>query len=112
MIVKFKENLEALVLAALAEGPAHGYEIAKRIRQHGGRHFQCGDSRLYPVLHRLEQKGALHSRWEMQEGVPNRKVYELSEEGAGLLQHHQQEWQAFSSAVSGLLKPLQEVSYA
>ncbi len=109
--MKFREDLEALVLASLAHGPAHGYEIAKRIRGHGGRLFNCGDSRLYPVLHRLEQGGALVSRWEMQEGVPNRKVYELSEEGKGLLSRHQQEWTDFSKAVSGLLNPMQEVRH-
>lgn len=106
--MKFKESLDALALAALAQGPAHGYEVAKRIRSQGGRRFQCGDSRLYPVLHRLEEMGALQSHWEVQEGVPNRKVYMLSDTGKRLLQQHRLDWQDFATAVSDLLNQRNE----
>jgi PadR family transcriptional regulator len=71
------------VLAALARRPAHwrhGYDLAKETGLASGT--------LYPILTRLEQRGALEARWQRPErpGRPARHGYRLTGEGRRLAQ--------------------------
>lgn len=71
----------AAVLAALAERPArwrHGYDLAKETGLASGT--------LYPILMRLERRGALEARWQQPErpGRPARHMYRLTGEGRRL----------------------------
>ena len=54
--------------------------------------LKLGDNQIYPVLHRLEAEGLVNAEWQAQQGKPARKVYALTEEGSGKLEHHQKEW--------------------
>jgi PadR family transcriptional regulator len=71
----------AAVLAALAGRPSqwrHGYDVAKETGLASGT--------LYPILMRLERRGALEARWEQPErpGRPPRHAYRLTGEGRRL----------------------------
>lgn len=71
----------AAVLAALALRPArwrHGYDLAKETGLASGT--------LYPILMRLERRGALDARWQPPErpGRPARHAYRLTGEGRKL----------------------------
>jgi DNA-binding PadR family transcriptional regulator len=77
--------VEAVLLALLAEGSAHGYDLNERL----GRLFPLpGDlpdvSTVYRTLADLEAQGAIRSAWAGGTGG-GRKVYELTEAGDELL---------------------------
>src|SRR4051794_41616922 len=56
-------QLDALLLAVLAEGPRHGYAIVEELRGRTGGELELAEGTLYPALHRLERDGLLESRW-------------------------------------------------
>ena len=94
-----KGHLDLLLLAVLAEGPAHGYAVIESLRQHSNGHFDLPEGTIYPALHRLESQGLLRSRW--QEDAPRRKrVYELTPKGRQALAKRQEEWRKFSIAIN------------
>jgi len=64
------------VIAALADRPAHGYEIRTRLAETFGSAWRIAPSQLYAVLGRLEGQGLVHStEQEGAPGRPPRKVY-------------------------------------
>ncbi|MCO5296424.1 MAG: PadR family transcriptional regulator [Fimbriimonadaceae bacterium] len=101
--MRFKPDLESLVLAALGGGAKHGYDIAKTIRAAGSKALKVGDGQLYPILHALEERGWVASEWLEQEGRPNRKVYSVTPEGKKELGKRRLEWAEFSASVIALL---------
>src|SRR5258708_5321291 len=50
-----KGHLDAIVLAALEAGPAHGYAIIEAINSRSSSTFDLPEGTAYPALHRLEQ---------------------------------------------------------
>ena len=101
----FKGDLEALVLGALDDGAAHGYEIARRIKRVSEEALAVGEGLLYPALHGLERDGMVAAEWVPQEGKPNRKVYRLTDAGRGALAKKRREWQRFSAGITAVLRP-------
>jgi len=97
-----KGHLDALVLAVLAEGPAHGYSIltALRVRTGGAISLQGGS--LYPTLRRLEAAGLVGSKWDAEHGRP-RRVYTLREKGRRQLESDRGAWDEFVRALNPLL---------
>ncbi|MCA1843971.1 MAG: PadR family transcriptional regulator [Actinobacteria bacterium] len=78
--------IEAVLLALLAEGPAHGYDLKERLPGL----FPLPDSlpdvsTVYRALGDLESQGAIRSSWADGAGG-GRKVYELTDAGDDLLQ--------------------------
>jgi DNA-binding PadR family transcriptional regulator len=77
--------LEAVLLALLAEAPAHGYDLKERLPGL----FPLPDSipdisTVYRALGELEAQGAIRSSWADGAGG-GRKVYELTDAGLDLL---------------------------
>ena len=72
---------EALILAALAEGPRHGYQLALEIEEASEGSFRFNHGTLYPILHKLESSGFIEGTWAEPEGKRKRRQYELT--GAG-----------------------------
>ncbi len=75
--------IEILILRRLRSGPAHGYELRKRVEQTTG--FVLHNNSLYPALRRFEEAGAVTRTAEPQEGRPPRLVYALTAVGHELL---------------------------
>jgi DNA-binding PadR family transcriptional regulator len=75
--------IEILILRRLRAGPAHGYELRKRVEETTG--FVLHNNSLYPALRRFEEAGAVTKAAEPQEGRPPRLVYTLTEVGQELL---------------------------
>src|SRR5580704_17099523 len=67
-----KGHLDAIVLAALEAGPAHGYAIIETIKKRSTNTFDLPEGTVYPALHRLEQAGLLSSTWTTPLGGPRR----------------------------------------
>ena len=74
--------IEILILRRLRSGPAHGYELRKRVEQTTG--FVLHNNSLYPALRRFEEAGAVKGA-ERQEGRTPRLVYTLTAVGRELL---------------------------
>lgn len=108
----FRGDLDALVLGALDDGSAHGYEIARRIKSVSDDALAVGEGQLYPILHALERDGFVAADWIPQEGKPNRKVYRLTESGRGALAKKRGEWLKFAAGVSAVLRPVAEARFA
>jgi DNA-binding PadR family transcriptional regulator len=75
--------IEILILRRLQGGPAHGYELRKRVEETTG--FVLHNNSLYPALRRFEEAGAVTKAAEPQEGRPPRLVYTLTDVGRELL---------------------------
>jgi DNA-binding PadR family transcriptional regulator len=76
--------LDILVLAHLAHGPAHGYEIKKLVDRSLGAP-RLNNNVLYPALRRFEEAGAIEGELVPQQGVPPRRVFRLTPPGHELL---------------------------
>ena len=97
-----KGHLDALVLAALAAEPAHGYGIIRRLRLSSGDVFRLAEGAVYPALHRLERDGLVKSRWTNVRGR-RRRVYRITPSGSEALAVRRVEWQTFARAVEAVL---------
>ncbi len=74
-------ELRLLVLALLAEQPAHGYELIKGIEERFGGSYSPSPGVIYPTLSWLEDSG--YTQVEASEGA--RKRHSVTEEGAAFL---------------------------
>jgi PadR family transcriptional regulator PadR len=98
-----KGSTGTVVLAILAEGQLHGYQIAKEMRRLSDEALQLGQGVLYPILHRLEDRGLIRGEWEQSTGTPSRKRYAITKSGLAELRAKRTEWTAFSRAMAKVL---------
>lgn len=92
-------HLDLLVLAVLADAPAHGYAVIEELRRRSAGAFDLPEGTVYPALHRLETSGFLTSSWKARSGR-RRRVYRLTRRGRGRLERGRNEWSAFAGAVT------------
>jgi DNA-binding PadR family transcriptional regulator len=71
--------LDILILSHLRAGPAHGYELKRKVAATTA--FVLNNNTLYPALRRFEESGAVLKTAVQQEGKPPRHVYELTDDG-------------------------------
>ena len=98
-----KGHLDGLLLAVLERGPAHGYALIEALRSASEGTFDLPTGTVYPALHRLERAGLVRGVWAIESGR-RRRVYELTESGAGKLVEQRAGWQRFASAVSAVME--------
>jgi DNA-binding PadR family transcriptional regulator len=78
-----------LVLELLDEKPRYGYEILKEINDISGGHWEPSYGSVYPILYKFEDKG-----WAQRierEDEPDRKYFELTDEGYEELRDRREE---------------------
>jgi PadR family transcriptional regulator PadR len=97
--------LDLCLLAVIAEGPAYGYEMTKRLRARGM--SIVGEGSIYPLLGRLERDGLVATRREESNGGPPRKYYSLTSEGTRSLGTGVEEWKMARDAVDRALDLLE-----
>lgn len=84
-MVKISEQM-FYVLAALTDGPAHGYGIAKTARELSNDKIKLTAGTLYGVLDRLlEREQIIEDRREVVSGR-ERRYYKLTDSGAAALE--------------------------
>lgn len=95
-----------LVLEVLSAGPAHGYEIARKIASASGGTLRLKEGTLYPLLYKLERQGFVTAEW--QDDLHGRRVrmYRLKEAGLGRLVRDRGEWEVRSGTVNRVLQLL------
>lgn len=96
------DRLVAIILAALEEGPAHGYLIARRIEQWSNGLWTLREGSLYPVLHELEAQALLVADTERQ-GQRPRRVYRLTPLGHARLARERAHWQQQTQVLTQVL---------
>jgi DNA-binding PadR family transcriptional regulator len=70
------------LLALLANGPAHGYELKLAMEQRFGAVLPpLNAGQIYTTLSRLERDGLVDDDAVAQNGRPNKRVYRLTEKG-------------------------------
>src|SRR3954469_5422717 len=97
---QLRGHLEGLVLASLEGGPAHGWDIARRLDQQARGGLELKEGSLYPALYRLEHSKLVASQWEPDSGAargPKRRVYRLTAKGRRRLAAARAEWKEFVS---------------
>lgn len=104
-------TLDMLILRTLLYGRAHGHEIGKHIQRTTNDFLQMQHGSLYPALHRLERRGWVSSKWEME---PDRKrefkYYRLTEKGRKQLMVEESRWKQMADAVARVMWPAAEES--
>jgi DNA-binding PadR family transcriptional regulator len=97
-------SAEPLILSLLARGESYGYAIIQEVKKRSGGKLQWTDGMLYPVLHRLEQRGLIKARWGESETGRKRKYYSLKKDGKAAMQMHHEQWSLVHAVLSGLKK--------
>jgi DNA-binding PadR family transcriptional regulator len=69
-------DIRQALLRALQDGPAHGYEVMRRLEERSSGLWRPSAGSVYPTLQLLEEQGLLTSR---EEG--GKRIYELTDEG-------------------------------
>jgi len=77
-----KSFLDIFILQLVEAEPTWGYDIIKKTE--AAYKFKLRHGALYPMLNKLEAKGLLKSRKELQKGRA-RKIYEITKDGKQLL---------------------------
>lgn len=99
-----KGHLDMLLLAALQNGPAHGYGVIDDLKRRSEGTFDLQEGTIYPALHRLERSGMVESEWSVESGR-RRRVYALTRKGRGTLEEKTSAWRSFSHATTRALEP-------
>jgi transcriptional regulator len=97
-------SAEPLILSLLSKGESYGYAIIQEIKARSNNQLQWTDGMLYPVLHRMEGRGWIKSRWVESENGRKRKYYSMKEDGKKALKKQNEQWTAVHSVLAGLWK--------
>jgi DNA-binding PadR family transcriptional regulator len=101
----YKGCLEPILLQLLHDqGRMYGYEITQKVREMTKGELEITEGALYPLLHRLEDKGVLRVETE-NIGNRVRKYYSLTSSGLQEKSRAENELQSFLTTLQVLLKP-------
>jgi PadR family transcriptional regulator PadR len=100
---ELKGHLDALLLAALEDGPRHGYAVIEALRQATAGQLDMATGTIYPALRRLEQTGLITGSWSVVAGR-RRRDYRLTAAGVNALLGKRSEWRDFAAMISGVLE--------
>ncbi|MEM8738473.1 MAG: helix-turn-helix transcriptional regulator [Planctomycetota bacterium] len=95
-------NIETLLLALLAESPGYGYQLVRDLNERADGLLKLGEGTVYPVLHRMEERGQIKAYWSESDTGRPRKYYRLSPRGKRVFAEKQQQW-------AGLIQVMQKV---
>ena len=95
-------QLDPLILATVADQPAHGYAILQQLKQRSSGAFDLAEGTIYPALHRLERDGLLTSSWSTDSGR-RRRVYSVTRSGTSSLEVRRREWKQFATAIEAVM---------
>ena len=93
---------ELLILRLLQQEEMYGYEIVQSIRERTDAVIAVGEGVVYPVLHGLENGGALRSRRKTV-GGRSRIYYSITAAGSRRLADLSQTWTNLSGAIQKML---------
>ena len=107
--LEFKRGaIELLILKTLSWGPMHGYAIARWIQEISDDALRVEEGSLYPALHRLENKGAVETKWGVSENNRQAKFYTLTPAGRRALRAEIESWTHFAAAIAKVIGATQQ----
>jgi PadR family transcriptional regulator PadR len=97
-------SAEPLILSLLSKGESYGYAIIQDVKKLSENKIEWTDGMLYPVLHRLEDRGFIKSRWAESETGRKRKYYSLKQDGKKALSKQRDQWLTVHDTLARLWK--------
>ena len=94
-----KGTVDLLILQSLRQGPQHGYEVSRWVRERTDGVLTVEDAALYQALHRLEDRGFIESEWGLSENKRRTRYYQLTGEGRQELRAGISQWRRYAEAV-------------
>ncbi|MFE9682519.1 PadR family transcriptional regulator [Streptomyces sp. NPDC006285] len=91
--------LRNAVMAALLEGEASGYDLAKGFEASVANFWMATPQQLYRELERMEGEGLVRARVVQQERRPNKRLFSLTEAGRQVLRAYVSEGPAKPLAI-------------
>lgn len=92
-----------LILSLLSTKEMYGYQITQELKSSTDGVFELKEGTLYPMLHALENDGAIEAYWQDADNGKRRKYYRITAEGGRLLAGKTHEWKIFSKAVNSVI---------
>ena len=92
-----------LVLSLLAQKDMYGYQMIAELEERMDRTFSMKEGTLYPILHGLENQGALKSYNQEAPSGKMRKYYHITKKGLSLLKEKTEEWNTFTEKVNAVI---------
>jgi len=89
-------SLKPIILSLLSEGEMYGYQIIRRVKALSDGQISWSASKLYPVLHQLENQGHIRAVWRPSGTGPDRKYYRLTDKGNRALAKAKRDWLAIN----------------
>lgn len=86
-VVQLSE-IEVALLGLVSIRPMYGYEIGHHFDRALAPFWNVPRTQIYPKLRELDERGLVVSRHVQQEAKPNRRVYEITDEGL----EHLRQW--------------------
>ena len=78
-------DVKTVCLGMLTDGPASGYDLKKQFESTFSHFFAAGYGSIYPALSSLAAQGLVSCEEIPQQGKPDRKVYEITDQGRAFL---------------------------
>jgi PadR family transcriptional regulator PadR len=94
---------ELVVLELVSRRAMYGYEIVQSIKEESGGMLAFGEGCIYPLLHKLEERGDLASR-RVDVGGRSRVVYRVTPRGSKQRAASHAEWSQVVAAVGRVLQ--------
>jgi PadR family transcriptional regulator, regulatory protein PadR len=91
------------ILRALCDGPAHGYEIIRRVARISDEFCVPTEGTIYPALSEFQQCGCVTCHPEIVNGR-TRKVYTLTPQGQDAYKAGEEVWHQGLSSVQRVVK--------
>lgn len=85
-------HVDTLLLAVLEAGPSYGYEIVRELNNRAEGLLKLGEGTVYPVLHRMEDRGLIASQWREGRAGRPRKYYKLTPAGRKAMVENRRQW--------------------
>ncbi len=95
-------SLDLMVLSILSKESQYGYVIQKKLNFVSDGTVKLPAGTLYPLLHRLESRRLIRSRWDASTGR-RRKWYDITATGKKRLEKQATQWKQYAECVSQLL---------
>ena len=92
-----------LVLKLLNQQSMYGYQIIRELEQQSQNVFKLLEGTLYPILHTLEQQGAVNSYHQTADNGRLRKYYQITTDGKKLLDEKSNEWEVYQTAINRVM---------
>jgi PadR family transcriptional regulator PadR len=93
--------LDLCLLAVVADDPAYGYEMTRRLADAGL--DLVAEGSIYPALARLERDGSVTAFRAPGASGPPRKYYRITPAGQRSLRTGREQWREFSDSVAKVL---------